>query len=326
MHASLSLSLGFCLILSPLLLLFTDKQLSLCLRLSSLSLHEALSARAQDQSAFGPANARPRHPRRRRRRSSYKPHVQRPEPISLTHDLLLDRAIMETLPMLPILILASLAYINQPAACAAASKRSSIYPSHINPLFRNYNYLSRDGKSPRLIHIKPKFTNLFCLTVTTECPPSASGDRRYFCPSARPTLIGGSKLIKRYLRGSSKSKTSGQTCIRPDQFCDGVDNCAGGEDENEQMCFLYRPVRGDRSHSVRAGKMFMGLFTRFAAHVSAGRRLQEVGQPGLGHEDTDHWQAPPGGIASAAAAVTEGPIKTSSSERRRRCPRRPLLL
>ena len=65
--------------------------------------------------------------------------------------------------------------------------------------------------------LKASFICLF-----SECPPTLSGQRRYFCPS--PNAFGV------------------ESCVTSEQLCDGHKDCPNAEDENKEHCLFYRTV------------------------------------------------------------------------------------
>ncbi|TRY76637.1 hypothetical protein TCAL_08783, partial [Tigriopus californicus] len=77
-------------------------------------------------------------------------------------------------------------------------RRKRRFPDHMNPAYHSFTFLKRD-----------------------ECPPSANGNTRYFCPTKAS-------------RGIHK-------CIEREQLCDDVPDCPNGEDETPEHCFFQRP-------------------------------------------------------------------------------------
>ena len=71
-------------------------------------------------------------------------------------------------------------------------------------------------------HLNPIFSG-YKFLERGECRPAPDGRRMFFCPS--PAADGS------------------HHCVRTDQYCDGVPDCPNGEDEDQERCFFYRPVR-----------------------------------------------------------------------------------
>ena len=56
----------------------------------------------------------------------------------------------------------------------------------------------------------------------SECPPTLSGKRRFYCPS--------------------RNEQNEWICVTSDQICDTKIDCPKAQDEEELMCFYHRPV------------------------------------------------------------------------------------
>ena len=77
--------------------------------------------------------------------------------------------------------------------------RTKRYATHMNSLLRDFNFFNND-----------------------ECPPSLSGERRFYCPS--------------------KNERNEWICVKAEQICDTRIDCPNAKDEDEFMCFYHRPV------------------------------------------------------------------------------------
>ena len=72
----------------------------------------------------------------------------------------------------------------------------------------------------RDIHSKKFYNRMF--SFFSECPPTLSGKRRFYCPSVND-------------RDES-------ICVTSEQICNDENDCPNGQDEDELMCFYHRPV------------------------------------------------------------------------------------
>ena len=61
-----------------------------------------------------------------------------------------------------------------------------------------------------------------CVLFVSECPPTLSGKRRFYCPSA--------------------NDRTEWICVTSEQICDTQIDCPDAHDEDELMCFYHRPV------------------------------------------------------------------------------------